>query len=93
MRNVSLLLEGNNIAVLYCVAATSLEHSHEVKQSEFRDLILHMAAADLHSRKLSHDGPWARCVLESDEEICEKLQVWRNTMQPRMNWSSTSEDE
>lgn len=86
-------VEITNEQVEMFIDATSLEHSDKVKQTEFRDLILHMAAADLHSRKLSHDGPWARCVLESDDEIREKLQVWRNTMQPRMNWSSNSEDE
>lgn len=35
-------------------AAVDLNSNHTVERSEFRDLILHMAAADLHSRKEEH---------------------------------------
>lgn len=58
------------------IDAVDLTHSHKVQASEFRDLVLHMAAADLHSRKEDHDGEWVRCSLESDDEIQEKLKSW-----------------
>ena len=52
----------------------------QVHESEFRDLILHMAAADLHSRRVMHDsdeeGEWVRCILESDDEIQMRLKSW-----------------
>lgn len=53
-----------------------LSHSHTVKHSEFRDFILHLAAADLHSRQMEAEGDWVKCTLESDDEIQEKLQSW-----------------
>jgi hypothetical protein len=61
-------------------AAVDLTQTHQVHQSEFRDFILHMAAADLHSRKVMHDpsqaGDWVKCTLESDDEIQERLKSW-----------------
>jgi len=58
------------------IDVVDLSHSHKVKLSEFRDFILHMAAADLHSRQEEHEGEWVRCTLESDDEIQEKLKSW-----------------
>lgn len=62
------------------IDAVDLTHAHQVHQSEFRDLILHMAAADLHSRQAMHDpendGEWVRCTLESDDEIQDRLRNW-----------------
>jgi hypothetical protein len=53
-----------------------LKHTHKVKQSEFRDLVLHMAAADLHGRQSDLKDDWIRCTLESDDEIQDKLKSW-----------------
>jgi Ca2+-binding EF-hand superfamily protein len=62
------------------IDAVDLNHTKKVERHEFRDLILHMAAADLHFRKKEHDeeqdGAWVTCSLEEDEEIKERLKAW-----------------
>lgn len=54
--------------------------SHKINQAEFRDLVLHMAAADLHSRRQNHntadDGAWVTCSWEDDDEIQGRMQSW-----------------
>lgn len=65
------------------IDAVDLTHSHTVQASEFRDLVLHMAAADLHSRKSQFEGEWVRCSLESDDEIQEKLKSWIDHLMTR----------
>lgn len=65
------------------IDAVDLTHSHTVQASEFRDLVLHMAAADLHSRKSQFEGEWVRCSLESDDEIQEKLKSWIDHLMSR----------
>lgn len=61
-------------------AVVDLTDSHRVSQADFRELILHMAAADLHGRKTDHyencDGEWETCSLEGHEEIQLKLGSW-----------------
>ena len=50
-----------------CLAAVDLDSNQTVEKSEFRDLILHMAAADLHSRRAAkargHQVPWGWVLL------------------------------
>lgn len=73
-------------------ACPGVEDGNKVKHSEFRELIVHMAAADLQSRKLSHEGPWPTCSLESDEEIQQSLEVWRRQFQDKLGTWSSGED-
>lgn len=59
------------------VDAVDLQN-HAISKSEFRDLIMHMAAADLHTRRREHaaandGGDWAMSSWEQDEEIVDKL--------------------
>jgi len=71
-----------------CASAVDLSDSHKVHESEFRDLIMHMAAADLHSRQAQAkdgDEEWVRCSLESDDEIQEKLKSWIDHIMVRKN--------
>ena len=57
-----------------------------MKQGEFRELVLHMAAADLHGRKQQAEGgDWIRCTLESDDEIQEKLKSWVDNLLVKRN--------
>ncbi len=69
------------------IDSVDLTHTHRVHQTEFRDLILHMAAADLHSRKAMHDededGEWVKCTLESDDEIQVRLKSWVDNLMMR----------
>lgn len=69
------------------IDAVDLSQSHQVHQSEFRDFILHMAAADLHSRQAMHDevedGEWVKCTLESDDEIQFRLKGWVDNLMMR----------
>lgn len=66
-------------------AAVDTTHSHKVSISEFRDLIMHMAAADLHSRRVEHaeaaqgseEGrEWVASSWEEDEEVQTRLRSW-----------------
>lgn len=78
-RNVRILDE----QVQMFIDAVDLNSNHKVEKQEWRDLVMHMAAADLHSRKeeaRSADMTWDRCSLESDEEIQDKLKSWTQHM-------------
>lgn len=63
-----------------CDAVVDLEDSHKIQQKDFRELILSMAAADLHGRRAQAKGDWIRCTLESDDEIQDKLKGWVDTL-------------
>jgi len=62
------------------IDVVDVTHTHKVNQAEFRDLVLHMAAADLHSRQQEHnsscDSQWIACSWEDNEEIQLRLQNW-----------------
>lgn len=74
-RNVQILDE----QVQMFIDTVDLNNSHQVEKQEWRDLIMHMAAADLHSRQQEaqvEEAEWDRCSLESEEEIQDKLKGW-----------------
>ena len=57
----------------------AVSESHVVDRAHFRDLVMHMAAADLHSRRASAEQEgedWVLCSWESDEEIQTRLHSW-----------------
>lgn len=67
------------------IDAVDTRNSHCVDLSEFRELILHMAAADLHHRRLEHaearqageaERSWAAQSWEEEEEIQQRLHSW-----------------
>ncbi|GAB4821781.1 hypothetical protein N2152v2_008827 [Parachlorella kessleri] len=69
------------------IEAVDLDSNQTVEKSEFRDLILHMAAADLHSRRAAKarghqagSASWDRMSWEDDEEIQLRLQSWVNRL-------------
>lgn len=50
-----------------------------VKRDEFRDLIVHMAAADFQSSRMMSLGN-ASCSLETDDDVQEALDAWRHNL-------------
>ena len=70
------------------VDAVDMEH-RSISKDEFRELIMHMAAADLHSRRSQHAaagegaGDWAMSSWEQDEEIVNKLSTWTDHLMAR----------
>lgn len=59
---------------------------HAITKDEFRELIMHMAAADLHSRRSAQqqDGQeWVMSSWEQDEEIVTKLKSWTDHLMAR----------
>ncbi|KAL4458808.1 hypothetical protein ABPG75_013673 [Micractinium tetrahymenae] len=73
------------------IDAVDMEH-HAISKAEFRELIMHMAAADLHSRRQEHaagegggqaggeEGEWVMSSWEQDEEIVAKLKSWTDNI-------------
>lgn len=71
------------------IDAVDMEH-HAISRAEFRELIMHMAAADLHSRRQAHaageggaagqEGEWVMSSWEQDEEIVSKLKSWTDNI-------------
>ncbi len=76
------------------VDVVDMEH-HAISRDEFRELIMHMAAADLHSRRAAHaageggaaaagqEGEWVMSSWEQDEEIVSKLKSWTDNIMLR----------
>lgn len=58
-----------------------------ISRDEFRDLILHMAAADLHIRRSEHEaqeqGEWLESSWEQDEQIVDRLKSWTDSLMLR----------
>ena len=50
-----------------------------VKKDEFRDLIVHMAAADFQSSRMVSLGN-ASCSLETEDDVREALDAWRHNL-------------
>lgn len=67
------------------IDVVDLNHSHKVERSEFRDLILHMAAADLHMRRQGADNTsgYVMCSWERDDEIQARLKSWTDSLLAR----------
>jgi hypothetical protein len=79
-------VEASPAQVQMFMDSVELADAGKVAASEFRDLVLHMAAADLHSRRAlaaEDGGEWIRCTLESDDEIQEKLASWTASLMAR----------
>ncbi len=74
------------LAAVMFVDAVDMEH-HAISKAEFRDLIMHMAAADLQSRRSQHaaqqEGEWVMSSWEQDEEIVTKLKSWTDHLMMR----------
>lgn len=58
-----------------------------ISKDEFRELIMHMAAADLHSRRSQHaaddKGDWQMSSWEEDDQIVAKLKSWTDHLMMR----------
>ena len=66
------------------VEAVDLQAPGVIQRHEFRDLILHMAAADLHSRRAQHEleqrGDWSASSWEQEEESVTRLKSWTDSL-------------
>jgi hypothetical protein len=68
------------------IKVIDLNNNNNVERSEFRDLILHMAAADLHVRRGDGEeegGGVAVCSWEQDDEVQDRLKAWTATLGER----------
>lgn len=69
------------------ISVIDLNDNSTVERSEFRDLILHMAAADLHNRRKDGEGGGgggvAVCSWEQDDEVQDRLKAWTATLGER----------
>ncbi|PSC76285.1 UPF0396 -like [Micractinium conductrix] len=73
------------------IDAVDMEH-HAITKAQFRELIMHMAAADLHSRRSAHaageaetgeGNDWVMSSWEQDDEIVQKLKGWTEHLMAR----------
>jgi hypothetical protein len=70
--------------LMAAAAVVDLNQSNRVEREEFRDLIMHMAAADVHGRRsAAGDGEWLMCSYEEDEEIQTRLKSWVDNLMLR----------